>query len=538
MLFLYNYLLNYMKRGMGVESSNSIELKSEINVLLPELIMEIFLRLPLTCRSLLNCRQVSKNWFELSNDKMIWDYLFNFTFGKLRKNNELWTESIYKAYHLDTINLNPNELLRFSIKNNCIGLANSLIVKHKEQPIKSSNRESNHIYLASVRGLTEIVESLITNNYYKPDDTLDGDSTSLYIACQENYLDTVKVLIKHKANIEFSFREGFTPLYVACQRGNIDIVKYLIDCGANVNAACNQGSTPLYIASQEGRTDVIHLLCTRGANVEAKFRRGFTPLYVACRNGHFNAVTKLISFGVNVNACDDDGSTPIYVACQNGYHEIVKLLIEVKASPNITFLGGYTPLYVACQNGHHESALQLLQGGKVRIDVVATNRASSLYIACQNGYHKVVSYLLDYNADATITPSGFSPLYIAVHKRHFEIVKELLTRSNVDINYSSDVQPHVLYAACRDNLLDIANLLMSHRANIDNVKFTDYNQNLLHMAFEEHFSEQIIFWLLDTFPQLLFERNKDGITPIDMANNYKNDNVLMKTMELVSLMQC
>lgn len=42
-----------------------------------------------------------------------------------------------------------------------------------------------------------------------------------YVAAQEGHRSTIELLIKRGADLEFTFREGFTPLYVASQRGNV-----------------------------------------------------------------------------------------------------------------------------------------------------------------------------------------------------------------------------------------------------------------------------------------------------------------------------
>lgn len=477
-----------------------------------EIIIEILKYLPIS--SLLNCRRVCTKMFGLSHDPYVWDNLFDITYGKIRIDKTLWSEDYFKEHYIQMIGLTPQESLNFSIRRDCVGLGKSILLQHKEQPFGPLKGNSTFAYLAATRGLTEIVDLLLIHKYEKPDDTRFGDSSPLYVACQEDQLGVAKILIKHGANIEFKYRDGFTPLYVASQRGCIDIVKYLVSIGANVTVTCDNGSTPIYIASQEGRTDVIDFLWRHGGTLETRFRRGFTPIYVASRNGHATSVEKLIELGADVNSRDNDGSSPIYVASQNGHLEVVKALIKANAFPEYNFLSGYTALYVACQNGHYKIAKQLLKTKRVGVDKIMPNGSSPMYIACQNGYHKTVTLLLKYGADHNIKSNGFSTLYVATHRGHYETVKVLLTKTDIDVNFCWESQPYALYTACQKGRMDIVELLVEHGAN---VKCDLHNQNLLHIAFNDEFKTKIIIWLLDTYPQLLFEEDKNGVTPMELA---------------------
>ena len=498
-----------------------------INDLPSEIIMEIFFHLPVF--SLLNTRSVSVRLLQISQHNLVWNNNFANTFGGLDSGMLLWNELYFKQYHLDSNGLQLHDLMKWCVKRHCDVLLKSLLIKHSNQ-LPLITQESSLVYIASVRGFTKIVQLLLVYGKYGPDDMRIGDSSPLYVACQEGHFETVKLLIQHKADIDFKFREGFTPLYVACQRGNKNIAEYLIKCGANVNSACINGSSPLYIACQEGNVDTVELLVHHYANIEATFRRGFTPLYVACRNGHIDTMKKLISYGANINAIDEDGSSSVYVVSQNGHHEIAKELILAGANPEIPFLGGYAPLYVACQNGHHLIVKELLKCKSVDKNKIAPNGSSSLYIACQNGHYDVVLTLLESGVDVLTSSHGFTSLYIAVHKEHYEIVKLLLDHPtvNVDyINYNNQYAPTVLYAACHNNNLDMAKLLVQKGAD---ALILLEGKNLMQIAIEEKFNEKIIDWLITNYYHLLFESIDKDQTPFELACIEQNHTVLKHVM--------
>ena len=193
-----------------------------------EIIMEIFYHL--SCRDLLKMRTISKEWNGITQLDNIWANLFAGTFGGNPKKIAQRKEVDFKKLHLEFNNF-PNavshELLQWCIRHHCNKLFKENIIKcQKPYP---HNASTPLLYLASVRGNTEIVQILLSDGYSDPNYAHNGDSSPLYVACQENHLDTVKILVANGADIEFKFREGFTPLYVASQRGNIDIVNLLIN---------------------------------------------------------------------------------------------------------------------------------------------------------------------------------------------------------------------------------------------------------------------------------------------------------------------
>lgn len=83
-------------------------------------------------------------------------------------------------------------------------------------------------------------------------------------------MEVVKYLLSEGADIEATFKTGFTSLYIAAQKGHLEVVKTLVEYGANIDAAAEHGATPLYIASQNGHKEVVQYLISKGANIEVK----------------------------------------------------------------------------------------------------------------------------------------------------------------------------------------------------------------------------------------------------------------------------
>ena len=170
----------------------------------------------------------------------------------------------------------------------------------------------------------------------------DGDQfiTPLIIAARNGNLDSVKTLLRYKADIEargnFKFDdqviEGCTPLWAAAASGHLDVVELLIERNADVDGRTITNSTPLRAAAYDGRLDIVRCLVENGADVNARNNFENTPLMVACYNGHINVVTYLIERDANMDLQDKQGNTVLHYAVERGHFEIANKLLALGAS--------------------------------------------------------------------------------------------------------------------------------------------------------------------------------------------------------------
>ena len=190
----------------------------------------------------------------------------------------------------------------------------------------------------------------------------------LLIAAHNGHLNSVKILLSYKADIEArgtikigdEVVEGCTPLWPAAAYGHLDVVKLLIERNAEVDGRTSSGSTPLRAAAHEGHLDVVRCLVESGADVNARNNYEFTPLMVACYWGHLSVATYLIDKGAFIDLQDKDGNAALHSAAERGDLEIVSLLLSLGASqlPNNQ---GLTPLLYACDKCSIESVEYLIK---------------------------------------------------------------------------------------------------------------------------------------------------------------------------------
>ncbi len=105
--------------------------------------------------------------------------------------------------------------------------------------------------------------------------------TALARAISSGDLQETKNLRRRGAPLDALRRGGSsTPLSIAARHNRIKIIEYLLKHRANVEATNRDGSTPLHTAAFFGRTAVVTLLLKNGSSALTKNRRGETPIDV------------------------------------------------------------------------------------------------------------------------------------------------------------------------------------------------------------------------------------------------------------------
>ena len=134
-----------------------------------------------------------------------------------------------------------------------------------------------------------------------------SSQTPLIIAIKNNKLDSVKLLCKLGANVNYTSDQvyGYCPLHYAAEQEDGMIIDSLVTFGAKLNSRTFTGCTPLHLAAMKGKYDAVRWLCLNGADVNLKeFYNGYTPLHYAMIRGHYDVVPILLAFKANLT----DGS--------------------------------------------------------------------------------------------------------------------------------------------------------------------------------------------------------------------------------------
>lgn len=151
------------------------------------------------------------------------------------------------------------------------------------------------------------------------------DSTPLHFAAKTNqgnsHYDSIETLLKNGASVDSQDENGKTALQMLVKNANVDTVALLVGHKANVNLKeKDTGETALFDAIRGNKLEVVQLLLDHGSDVNCASGENqveslaltseSTPLHVACRYD-FKIVKLLLKSGARVDALDREGRTPL-----------------------------------------------------------------------------------------------------------------------------------------------------------------------------------------------------------------------------------
>ena len=116
----------------------------------------------------------------------------------------------------------------------------------KHRP-RGATRHSDPIHLATLNGEHALMRTLIGGNTVKDIDVRDSNmATALHIACEQNDLEAVTILVNAGAALNLNDYE--TPLHCAVRMDHTDIVRFLIRKNASLETKSTEGVDALKLS--------------------------------------------------------------------------------------------------------------------------------------------------------------------------------------------------------------------------------------------------------------------------------------------------
>lgn len=349
--------------------------------------------------------------------------------------------------------------------------------------------------------------------------------------------------------------------------GKIDEAKARFISKYDINEIDENGNTALHIAAKINDASLTLFLLCYGADPDLKNYNSQTPLHVAIENNSREAAQQLINFGCNIFARDGAGKTAmenafakdtvyydIFITEKTGkirdadrQKTIVHYFVETKDEMAIATCvrkqlpisekdsEGKTPLDYAFDDieseGIVEIAAELIMNSDEKVEppfeyfqAAIVNRnlnyrfedgQTPLHFAAIAGHNSITKYLLENNAQTNVQDSsGATPLHEAVRYGHTEIAKMLLD-SGASINSKDNLgKTPALLIIPAEHRAEIYNLLISYKADITEKDM--YGDSVLHTATMTNVPVEILEILVKA-GAVVNERNKDGVTPLELA---------------------
>lgn len=290
--------------------------------------------------------------------------------------------------------------------------------------------------------------------------------TSLMLASQHPYTETVLLLLQNGAHVNLQENGGQSSLMIASQHGRTEIVSLLLQYGADISIRNNNGMSPLMLASGYGHTETASVLLQNGAHIDSRGINGWSSLVLASGKGHTETVLLLLQNGANVNMQGDDEFSSLTLASSLGRTETVSLLLENGANVNIQMKDGSFSLMMASTVGHTETVSALLRGG-ADVNMQRNDGWSSLMIACFKGHTGTVKLLLHNGAEANMKDNdGVSSLMLASQNSHTEAISVLLENGAL-VNLREKGGGSSLMFASQDGHSKAVSLLIRNGADVN-----------------------------------------------------------------------
>ena len=243
---------------------------------------------------------------------------------------------------------------------------------------------------------------------------------------------TVRALLKQRAEVNAKGHDGATALLWAAHWNDLDTASALLKAGADPNLANDLRMTPLSRACTKANAALVEQLLNAGALPNTAIATGETPLITCAGTGSAAAVRALIARGADVNATEPaQHQTALMWAASEGHSEVVKALIDHGADLQARTKKGFSALHFAARTGDIDTAQLLLRagtdinirsqptGGGARIggpsyEASISAGSTPLLVATVRAQVPMALFLLEQGADPNASDAGMTPLHWAV----------------------------------------------------------------------------------------------------------------------------
>lgn len=341
---------------------------------------------------------------------------------------------------------------------NITGLAGWMPQNSNRSGKDKNGRTLLHYLAQATSERMDLFEELITAPAVEIDAIDIHGQTPLHLACKENALTRVHMLLDHGAAVDARDYTGNTPLLLLTRyhynhhmqaKSELEIATLLLEKGADINAVNAFECTPLlYLgeAKMDKQLNLTRLLIDRGADLNRQDHEGNTFLHNAADIGTPAMMKIVIEAGADLSICNYYGHSIqdrarydmqekldlIYQykkdvtfteAVYYSQAAIVDRLLQAGTDVNATSRSGATGLIIAAQRNNSAMVKKLLALGAT-IDACDSGGCTALHCAAEQGYDEVVRDLLANKADVTLrNRDGFRAIDLAAVKDRYRTIQ-------------------------------------------------------------------------------------------------------------------
>ena len=270
--------------------------------------------------------------------------------------------------------------------------------------------------------------------------------TELHLCHADNDVEkAVELVLNEGVDINIPGKSNRTPLLWACSSASGEFIKTLIDLGADVNAQrADKEVVPLYLAVHFNNYMAVDILLKHGADVGHLNISKNLKLHECVVKGQFGVLRLLIDSGCDINVRNNKGQTPLYLAVKNKHKHIVKYLLENKADVHMKYKENASErIYIVRGKDRGEPAWHY---------VLVAKDLEPLFLRRTKGGS------LDVADFGLVLTSGWG-------KDPPEAVRKSI--NEMGDTFPDTQSPTVLHVASKSASLEIVDLLVKHKADIN-----------------------------------------------------------------------
>ncbi|GBM98995.1 Ankyrin-3 [Araneus ventricosus] len=412
--------------------------------------------------------------------------------------HEKWVRSEFSALHLAALE-GHTDVLDFLIEHGF------------DIDTKAGGTQPEKVLSCKDQEYTDFVDSVIFKRS-KSDTLIGNGQTALHLSSNRGHRDTVRSLLRNKANIQIKDNSGKTALRVIIEK---DMTNILIEENIAVGLTDCGIYNPLQLGCVKGDLKFVQYCIKEGCDIEARTKLlNDTALHLAVMRGHAEVVKYLLDNGSNINAPTDNGATALAIAIEENKRDILDILMDRNAEftsederkfmltaitrGNEDIVGyllsknpkngasnpkyDHYPLHTAVLFGHLNTIKKLIEElDKKEIDAKNKKSVTPLYIAADLDQCEIAKFLLSKGADPNAKSGGVNvPLHMAAVKGYSEMVKILL-KEGADCSITDAHGTSSIEFAIRLKHPDIVKILLSH-SKVDVNSYCCKGCSLLHLG--------------------------------------------------------
>ncbi|KAF2130174.1 ankyrin [Dothidotthia symphoricarpi CBS 119687] len=287
----------------------------------------------------------------------------------------------------------------------------------------------------------EAIQLILLDAGANPDIPGHDLNTALHYAASFGWVEAVRSLVNHRANIHACNMNEQTPLWLACSKPKVAVTKadaiavILLIASASPNAISKIGGTsPFHEAIRQGRRGLLDKLIESGADTMSSTEDNQYPLHLAARLPDPTILEELCPFYQEIDLLGGpEGNTALIQAIMTRHVENVKVLVRYNASLTVrTEKGefrGHCPLHHAFRVGVVSQAVILLKLHlRKRIPIQQNDTVSGTLPIHWAAHPDIVDYWVKAQGSVhEIDNDKNTPLHWLVRWANISVIKRLVS---------------------------------------------------------------------------------------------------------------